>query len=248
MTAILGFMRSLAIFHHPVSLLRWRRFYRAILTPGSLAFDVGAHVGTRARAMRAAGARVVALEPQQPFAGFLRRSLPRDITVLAVAAGPSETTSAMAISSRHPTVSSLRSDFVQDAKTASGFDHVDWDRRQVVQVTTLDALIARFGRPDFIKIDVEGFELEVLSGLSEPVRMISVEYLPAYPHLSAPVIDRLTDIGPFVFNVVEGESGAFRWPDWQDADTIKAWLSTLPLDAKSGDVFARLRDAAAVEN
>jgi len=239
MRTVFSFMRSLAIYHHPVSFLRWRRFYRKILTPGSLAFDVGAHVGTRTRAMRAAGARIVALEPQQPFAGFLRKTLPRDVTLLPVAAGSAEAMSEMFVSSRHPTVSSLRADFVDEAKNAPGFEHVLWDRRQAVQVTTLDALIARYGRPDYIKIDVEGFEMEVLSGLSEPVPLISVEYLPAYPHLSSAVIDRLTELGLCLFNVVEGETGEFRWSEWQDAAAIKGWLSNLPLDAKSGDVFAQ---------
>jgi hypothetical protein len=88
MSAWLGFFRSLVIYHSPATLRAWRRFYKDFLSPGDLAFDVGAHVGTRARAMRAAGAKVVALEPQAPFAGFLRRTLPRDITLLEVAAGP----------------------------------------------------------------------------------------------------------------------------------------------------------------
>jgi hypothetical protein len=68
MSAWLGFFRSLVIYHSPATLRAWRRFYKDFLSPGDLAFDVGAHVGTRARAMRAAGAKVVALEPQAPFA------------------------------------------------------------------------------------------------------------------------------------------------------------------------------------
>ena len=56
----LGLIRSLVIYHNPLTRLAWRRFYRDLLDPGDLVFDVGAHVGTRARAMRAAGARVVA--------------------------------------------------------------------------------------------------------------------------------------------------------------------------------------------
>ena len=48
---------------------------------------------------------------------------------------------------------------------APGFAHVRWDAETEVEVTTLDAVIAREGRPRFIKIDVEGAEYTVLTGL-----------------------------------------------------------------------------------
>jgi FkbM family methyltransferase len=242
MSAWLGFFRSLVIYHSPATLRAWRRFYQDFLSPGDLAFDVGAHVGTRARAMRAAGAKVVALEPQAPFAGFLRRTLPRDITLLEVAAGPATAQADLAVSSRHPTVSSLRADFVAGAPRAAGFEHVRWDRTQRVQVVTLDALIERFGRPDYLKIDVEGFEIDVLRGLSTAVPLISVEYLPAFPHLTHAVIHRMLELGPYKFNPAVGETGRFLWSDWRDAAALIAWLDALPPDAQSGDVFARLFD------
>ncbi|MFD1509392.1 FkbM family methyltransferase [Lacimonas salitolerans] len=241
MDRLLGFVRSLVIYHNPGTIRAWRRFYRDLLEPQALVFDVGAHVGTRARAMRAAGARVVALEPQQPFAGFLRRTLPRDITLIEAAAGRTETEADMAVSSRHPTVSSLRLDFVQGAARAPGFDHVKWDRTQRVRMVTLDGLIARFGTPDYIKIDVEGFEIDVLAGLSQPVAMLSVEFLPGFKHLTHAVIDRLADLGDYRFNPVQGETGGFVWPDWRDGATTAAWLDSLPRDAGSGDLFARLQ-------
>jgi FkbM family methyltransferase len=236
----LGFLRSLVIYHNPVTYATWRRFYQQMLSPGDLVIDVGAHVGTRSRAMRAAGARVLALEPQQPFAGFLRRTLPRDITLIEAAAGGAEAQAQMAVSSRHPTVSSLKSDFVGGAAHAPGFDHVEWDRSQTVQMVTLDGLIAQHGHPAYIKIDVEGFEIEVLSGLSHAVPLLSVEYLPAFPDLTHAVIDRLEALGPYRFNPVQGETGAFLWPDWRDGAAAKAWLDTLPRNAGSGDLFARI--------
>jgi FkbM family methyltransferase len=62
----------------------------------------------------------------------------------------------------------------------------EWDRQvygvdrgttaRVVPVTTLDGLIERYGQPDFVKIDVEGFEVDVLKGLSSRVPLISLEF------------------------------------------------------------------------
>lgn len=239
-TKWMGLLRSLVIYHNPVRSRPLRHFYRNLLRPGDLAFDIGAHVGNRARAMRAAGARVVALEPQEPFSAFLRLSLPRDIRLVEAAAGGAETVAQMAVSSRHPTVSSLKTGFAEEAGAAPGFEHVRWDSAQQVQVTTLDRLIAQEGLPRYIKIDVEGYELEVLSGLSQPVEYISVEYLPGLPDLTLSVIDRLLELGAYQFNPVRGEAGAFLWETWRDSDATKEWLLGLPADSSSGDLYARL--------
>ncbi|MFT4766895.1 MAG: FkbM family methyltransferase [Glaciecola sp.] len=236
----LGFARSLLIYHNPATLRAWRRFYREILRPGDVVIDVGAHVGTRARAMRAAGAQVVALEPQALFARFLRLTLPSDIVLIQAAAGSAEALADMAVSSRHPTVSSLQTSFVDDAAMAPGFEHVRWDRRERVQVTTLDLLIAQHGRPAYIKIDVEGFELEVLSGLSQPVPLVSVEYLPAFAALTHQVITRLEALGTYRFNPVVGERSGFLWLDWRSGAAARQWLDGLDTTASSGDLFARL--------
>lgn len=236
----IGLARSLIIYNNPLRTRSLRRFYRSLLLPGDLAFDVGAHVGTRARAMRAAGARVVAVEPQTPFAAYLRHTLPRDITLVEAALGPKETVAEMAVSTLHPTVSSLQPGFAETAVEAPGFAHVRWDRRQQVRVTTLDRLIAQHGLPAFVKIDVEGFELSVLSGLSRPVPLLSVEYLPALPDPTHAVIDRLMTLGKYRFNAVNGEDGRFLWPDWREADQTRHWLRDLPRTARSGDLYARL--------
>lgn len=240
LSTTLGLARSLVIYHNPLRLRALRRFYAGLLPPGALAFDVGAHVGSRARVLRVAGARVVAVEPQAAFARFLRRTLPRDITLVEAALGPRETMAEMAVSALHPTVSTLQPDFAATAGATPGFAHVRWNRRQQVQVTTLDRLIARHGRPDYIKIDVEGFELDVLAGLSQPIPLISVEYLPPLPDSTARVIARLTELGRYRFNPVAGEAGRFLWPDWRDATATVAWLQTLPATARSGDLYARL--------
>lgn len=239
----MGFARSVVVYLNPSIMRTWRRFYGALLSPGDIAIDVGAHVGTRARAMRAVGARVIALEPQALFTAFLRATLPKDIVLLGVAAGSSETTGQMAVSSRHPTVSSLRTDFVAGAASVAGFEQVRWDDTQEVSVMTLDRVMAIHGTPRYIKIDTEGFEEEVLAGLSTAVELISVEFLPGFPAFSLVLVDRLMELGTYRFNPVMGETGRFAWDEWRGAGETKEWLLTLPAQSKSGDLFARLHDA-----
>ena len=70
----LGLLRSRAnYFWKPFTRSRLRRFYRHFAFPGSLGFDIGAHLGSRSRAFHDLGARVVALEPQPACAAYLRR-------------------------------------------------------------------------------------------------------------------------------------------------------------------------------
>lgn len=240
MDRVWGFVRSLVIYNNPRVHRAWRRFYRTLLTPGMTAFDVGAHVGTRARAMRAAGVHVVALEPQEPFATFLRQTLPRDISVVTAAVGRSEARAHLSVSNRHPTVSSLSGGFVSGATTAPGFQHVRWNASQVVDVVTLDSLIERWGTPDYIKIDVEGYEVEVLAGLTTPVPLVSIEYLPGFVDVAHQAITRLLELGEYRFNPVFGEAAEFLWPTWRSATDIRSWLDSLSPDQTSGDIFARL--------
>lgn len=235
-----GFLRSLLIYGNPQRQFLWRRFYSGILNSGDLVFDVGTHVGSRARAMRSAGAKVVAFEPQAPFTRFLRWSLPKDVTLVEAALGSKESEAQLAVSTLHPTVSSLRTDFVSEASNASGFEHVRWDSWQRVRVVTLDSQIQQYGQPRYVKIDVEGFELEVLSGLSKPLELLSIEYLPSFPKLTLAVVDRIAELGEFRFNAVVGEKAKFLWSEWRDVDSVKTWLKAQPADAASGDLFARL--------
>ena len=56
------------------------------------------------------------------------------------------------------------------------FKNEQWNQTEQIEITTLENVISKFGIPAFIKIDVEGFELEVLKGLKTPVKNISFEY------------------------------------------------------------------------
>ena len=119
-----------------------------------------------------------------------------------------------------------------------------WDTSVSVSVTTLDRLIAEYGRPAFCKIDVEGYELEVLRGLSQPLPALSFEYIPAAMETALGCIERLGELGAYAFNwkpAALGESYRLQSASWLSPDAMVAQLKSLPPDGASGDVYARLR-------
>ena len=239
--SVAGLLRSLAIYYaRPRRLWRLSSFYGQFVGKGDLAFDIGAHVGNRSLAIARAGARVVALEPQEPFYWFLKRVMPTAVTVLPIAAGPAAATARMIVSRLHPTVSSLSAAFADIVRRDSRFARVDWDSSQIVRVTTLDDLITQFGCPAFVKIDVEGFEDQVLAGLSASVPALAFEYLPAMADVALACIDRLERLGPYEFNFVRGEGIGFELARWVGPADMRNLLPSLASHGRPGDIYARL--------
>ncbi|WP_181708412.1 FkbM family methyltransferase [Chthonobacter rhizosphaerae] len=240
-----GIARSLAVYYgQPWKTAALRRLYAGIVRPGDLAFDIGCHVGNRTRALHRLGARVVALEPQPDLHALLARILPADrVVLLRKAAGAAPGRLTLAVSSRHPTVSTLSRSWIDQVSRTEGFAGVRWDDAVEVEVVTLDGLIAEHGMPRFVKIDVEGFEPEILAGLSRPVPWVAFEYLPATRSLADACLGRLAALGPYRFNRTEGEDHRFRHADWLDAAAMAAVLAGIGSDERSGDVYARLDPA-----
>jgi FkbM family methyltransferase len=223
------------------------RLYGEFLRPGDLGFDVGAHVGGRVRTWRRLGARVVAVEPQPDCLRVLRLFFGRDskVTIVPEAVGAEPGQAELALSTATPTVSSMSTGWIESVSTDQGFAKVRWDRTVEVPVTTLDELIARHGEPAFCKIDVEGFESEVLAGLSRPVKALSFEYLPPAHDAAVEVLDAVDRLGSlaggYEYNYSPIETMRWAGDTWLDRAELLRLLDRFRPLGRSGDVYARLR-------
>jgi FkbM family methyltransferase len=238
---IWGISRSLLTYHAiPLRQRRLRALYASFVRPGDLVFDVGGHVGNHTRALVALGCRVVTIEPQPDFARLLRRMFRKtpSVCVLEVAASDTVGRTQLAISERNPTVSTIATDWRTARSREHGFARVRWDHMREVTTTTLDALIGRYGVPTFVKIDVEGAEPQVLTGLTHCVAALSFEYLLDDLMLAERCVRRLEERGPYRFNWTLGEARHLLSQRWLTGDDLISTLKTTSSRPRSGDVYA----------
>ncbi len=208
---------------------RERSFYQQFVAPGDLCFDVGANVGQTIEAMRACQGRVVAIEPNPFCVQALEWEFGGNpnVTIVAQAIG-----SANGFAELH-----------FDGTDSTGSLRADWpfptkEVRQV-PVTTLDDLIAKFGLPKVCKVDVEGYELDVFRGLSQPIPIIRFEFHKHELQRGLDCLARLEQIGRIESANLTNEWGThFLSEDWMNADALRERM--VGLEAPRGDIVVRM--------
>lgn len=239
----IGILRSFLIYWRPGRQRALRRLYAPYVPAGGLVFDIGAHLGDRTRAFLALGANVVALEPNPRLFGWLQWLLASQARVIlrmeAVGRAPGEATLALSLAT--PTVSTLSTRWRRElVRRNASFRGVRWEESASVQVTTLDALVAEHGLPCFCKIDVEGYEAEVLAGVSQALPALSIEFVSGALDIAVECIDRLQELGNYAFNVIPGERRQFLFAEWVSAADLRLWLAGGAGNVASGDIYARI--------
>lgn len=216
--------------------------YARFVKPGDVVFDVGAHVGDRIGAFRRLGAKVVALEPQPDCAEAIRLIYAGDagVRIVEQACGARAGKLTLKVNSANPTVTTASDAFIRAADGAGGWEGQVWDREIEVRVTTLDRLIANHGVPAFTKVDVEGFEDQVLEGLTTPLPALSFEFTTIQREVAVRCIERLVDLGRYKFDVALGESQQLTFGSPVKASEMLRHVASLPHEANSGDIYAIL--------
>lgn len=210
-----------------------RRLFASLIKPGCLCFDIGANVGEKSHTLLSIGMNVVAFEPIPECVREIKArcsGFPQFIVCQKGLDG------AIGRKTLYVGKGLAMSSFLDDWTNNVGPIEVE--------TVTLDYAIQEFGRPYYCKIDVEGWELPVLRGLSTPIPLISFEYHLDRIESVRKCLAHLKDLTPDPkVNLTPAEKSEFVFDEFLDYPTF---LQRFPhefedrqSDFRYGDIWVR---------
>jgi FkbM family methyltransferase len=188
-----------------------------------LIFDIGANVGNKTNEYLLVSDKVVAFEANPFLVSHLMEKFKNNPKVVVDNRGISDKKEIKVFKIAN---NSGLSTFSEDWINKSRFSNKDirWDIHFNVQTTTMDSIIEEYGTPDFIKIDVEGYELEVLLGLSSLLEntILSFEWAEEEYKKINKTIEHVKSLGYTQFGFTYEDDTSFgeniKWSSWWDCE------------------------------
>ena len=223
-----------------------RDFYKPLLgdlKQGDIIFDIGANVGNITNIFLSLGAKVIAVEPEISLQKVLNfRFRTKDVIIIEKAASDTEGEEIMFIhevGSGKNTLSEKWKDVLQNNATTRFKDVIRFSEQRLVKTTTLDKLIQSYGRPIYVKIDVEGCEFKVIRGLSSSLPIISFELnLPEFKEDGQRCLTHLNRLSTnWQLNYLKNYKKGFAFTEWVSISYFSEYLQNY--QERYMEVFAR---------
>ncbi len=189
-------------------------FYRDLIQninyKKDLIIDVGANIGDKSEIFSKLAKKVLAFEPSISIFHILKhRHKNSNVEVFNNALGSSNTTLDFYELEGKEAYSSLSKKHIETTVMERKVADTNSLKNKKVTVEKIENYIKKYGVPIYIKIDVEGYEYEVIQGLETAVPLISLEAnLPEFKQESVNCITYLSNISKdkYVFNFTTNNS------------------------------------------
>ncbi len=104
-------------------------------------------------------------------------------------------------------ISTASRDFIENSRFKKGSKYLQpnnsqWMEPVKVRTITLDAMVREYGTPDYIKVDVEGYEYQVIAGLSEKQHILCFEWHEEGHQEVYKIVSHLQKIGYKKFGII----------------------------------------------
>lgn len=220
-----------------------KRFFSNFVSKGDLCFDVGANVGDMTQIFTEMGARVVSVEPQPACVSKLNKRFggnPR-VTIVGEGLGAEAGEAEMHICEDINVLSTISDKWMQRSRFASN-QRVRWGEKIRIKMSTMDVLIERYGKPKFCKIDVEGYEENVIKGLTQPIKCVSFEFMKEFLNDAEKILGLLQAISDIRVNysIAENHESELFSKRWNTAAGVISELKSLEDPKLWGDIYVEM--------
>jgi FkbM family methyltransferase len=213
------------------------KHYSNFISKDSLVFDIGANTGNRTEVFLGLRARVIAVEPQPQCVELLRKQFhDNNIEIVQKAVSEVEGKAKLSLCDDSTVLSTMSSEWKNSDRFSANFT---WSKEIEVETTTLDRLIHEYGTPIFCKIDVEGFEFEVISGLTKKIPVISFEFTEEFIEKAEKIIEKLEKIGNCSYNYSLSENHHLENNEWVNRERLMEELNKKKNGDLWGDIYVR---------
>ena len=192
-----------------------------------LVFDIGANIGKTVEQFTLVSDKVVCFEPNPKLVYELRRKF-ENFSVIVDERGVSNKNGIQIFRiSNADTISTLSEDWINNSRFTGSYN---WDTHVQVETVTLDSIVEEYGEPDYIKIDVEGHEFEVLTSFTKllPNTLLSFEWAEEQKSKIESTIHYLNKLGYNMFGYTEFDKILFDeeidWKEYRNFDFIESLI------------------------
>jgi len=214
-----------------------RQLFSGIIPRGALAFDIGANVGTYASALYSLGVCVIAVDANADCLRHLELMRPgHGIQIVHAAVGNANGLATFNMSDQSDGLSAISTEWLEALNKHYGRSQKVWNRTATVPMITIDSLVAHFGPPFYVKIDIEGYDSFALDGMSSQPPLLSFEFHRVCLQNALDCLDKRVISPSSRFNI-HTAGPKFLLPSWVGKDELKKTLATFENLETYGDIY-----------
>lgn len=180
----------------------------------NLIFDIGANLGSTVKIFIKKSEKIVAFEPNKLLVDNLKEIFKHDNVIIDTRALSNKVGTKVFNVSNADSLSTFSEDWIHNSRFSNT---ITWDTQIEVETTTLDNIIEEYGIPDYVKIDVEGYEYEVLSSLTKflPDTLFAFEWAEETKDKICLILEHVNNLGYRSFGYTEEDKVLFDGEiDW----------------------------------
>lgn len=187
-----------------------------------LIFDIGANRGlfTDTSLRTFPNLKIITIEPNQNLFNFLVNKYKNNDSVVLMSNVVAEKNDEMIdfYMANADTISTAETDWINNSRFSKEYS---WGLPIKIKSVSLDYLIEKYGTPDLIKIDVEGYELEVIKGLSNKQKEICFEWAEEQYEKINKTCEYLKNLGYSNFGFINGDQylkKPEKYSSWEECE------------------------------